>query len=528
MSSQATMRSTGDRGAMGGRSTWNAARTSAILMVMLSSVSAAQGTVASSRETSVASGGGWDEALLLSRAAARSLPIGIRPFSSAMLDSLVGSRPVKWIEPTSAWTALWFASQRPFDDLPGPVWRGRGFTVAASAGVAGRTGVLSWALRPIAFQSQNADYQAMTEQLPAGHVNPWWPGNIDRPRAFGPTAYGRIDAGESYVRVDVPWVGAGISNVAQTWGPARMLPLLLGSAAGGFPHVFMETARPLDVGAGHVHVRWMVGRLASSAFGPDHPGTRRRLAPGVVGSFMPRGLPGLEIGGARFFHLYDSASVRDGRTALLPFSGLLKSSLVNPDASDARQYNQLLSVFLRVAPPNAGIEVFGELLREDHAWDARDAFGEPDHATAYMIGLVASRGHGHFGIEASNGRMSHIDRVRDQAVVFTHSTIVEGHTHRGLPLGSASLPGGGAMRILYRRSHASRPWWVLSGVTRAAQNREGGSWSGRTSGWLTVGAGMEAPLARQRLRADVRLESGHGVVAGMNAVFGLTMLVTDW
>ena len=367
------------------------------------------------------------ERLLIDRYGRRaSVPIGVRPFGPLMLDSLfsfegvaVGEKKQARFRWAPSWSALWFNTQRANYEGAGPVWRGRGATVAASTGFTGRWALVSYALRPIAFWSANRPYTPSRTVKPLDFQDPWLAGFIDLPYRFGPGGYGRVDMGESYLRVDTRFLAVGLSNESQVWGPARRYPLVLGNNAGGFPHVFIETGTPRPIGIGRVHARWVAGRLASSSFGPAHVGTSTRMGIGAVGTFMPRGMDGLEIGASRFFHLYDSPVARDLESLSLPFSGLLKKYLRNPDAPGPGNYNQVASVFMRIAPRNSPAELYGEFYREDHSWDKRDLIGEPDHDSAYLIGLVrnwfnepAGNG-GTLTLEIANSRISHRTQYAD-------------------------------------------------------------------------------------------------------------------
>lgn len=472
--------------------------------------------------------GSHEELTLIDRCAAQArVPIGVRPFSVAVRDSLLetcGSAvETRIAHRAPVWGELKVNTARASMETQGPVWAGKGLTIAGSAGVLGRWRGISYSLRPIGFWSQNRAYSpSRTIAMSLSNFGDPWYGNIDRPYRFGPDSYGRVDVGESFLRADSKWFGVGVSHASQAWGPARLQPLIVGPNAGGFPHVFLETGLPVNVGLGRLAGRWIVGKLAASSFGPSHAGTSSRLAVGAVASLLPRGLDGLELGVTRFFHLYDTPDVRDFTSYALPFSELLKSRIGSIEAG-ARAYNQLASVFLRLAPRASGVEAYAEYSREDHSADLRDVLVETDHNSAFMVGLrrVQSKGgrNTRLTIEASNGRVSHLARVRPQASPYEHTPIVEGHTVRGSPIGSPSLTGGGALAALWERDTESHTWTVMAAITRRAQNVEGGTWNGVAAGQYTIAVGRVFERAGHRWNAGVAVQPGFGDVPGTNVGF---------
>jgi hypothetical protein len=464
------------------------------------------------------------------------MPVSIRPFSPLAIDALrkaCGTRgEPRGLRRSPAWLEVQGNTARAAS-ADGPVWAGRGATVSASAGWSVRWSALSAALRPLAFLTQNLSYSPSRTitRVEGEFADPWIP-VMDRPYRQGAGAYGRIDAGESYLRVDSRWVAVGLSTAGQAWGPARMNPLVLGTHAGGFPHAFVETGQPTRTPLGSLSARWVVGRLVSSsavAF-RDNPPADARIGVGAVATWLlPASLAqGLEVGGSRFFHVYDTPAARDMTTLTLPFSGILKSSLGDLEKDD-HAYNQLASIFARLAPLNAGVEVYGEYYREDHSVDLRDFAVEPDHSASYMVGLRRVwRGdtarQRMLTLEAVNGRISHLERVRSQSPPHTHSPMHEGHTLRGKPLASPMLAGGGGLLVELDLQRSEQRWVWTGGVTRYAQNAEGGTWNGDPTGFYTLGVMRERRLGVSRrwggrgmvVREELRIEPPFGDMRGTN------------
>ncbi len=484
-------------------------------------------------DTLAVTAGSRDEWRIIDAArAAHPIQIGVRPFGPLAIRRLAGDTTTHHralLSRTPAWSAFWYNTTRAYNENTGPVWIGRGATLAASAGVIGGWGLLSYSLRPVAFWAQNADYEP-SFALPRArgtYNNPYFTGRLDEPYRFGPRAYARGDWGESFVRVDTRWIAAGFSNGAQVWGPARIHPLVLSNNAGGFPHAFLETGTPQSIGIGTVTMRWMAGRLAPSGYGPDSGGGAR-MGIGAAGSFSPRGMAALELGATRFFHLYDSPAARDFSSLTLPFSGLLKQGLT-PDVHTVREYNQIASLFMRLAPQRSRLEVYGEYYRDDHAWDFRDLLGEPDHKSSYLVGMHRSWSDAmtrstSVTVEVVNSRMSHLKRVRTQQPPYLHQDLIEGHTLRGLVLGSPVMPGGGAVTVEVERGTPGRSWGAIAEVARAAQNEEGGTWNGERVGYYTLGVRRELLRGATRWFGELRMQPGYGDIPGTN--FSLALRAT--
>ncbi len=406
----------------------------------------------------------WSLRGLSPREVDRLLPGQAHPWSRRFAlrnDSASGFRAVL-LRPTAR---IAYNSGFPYGMNDGPVWAGRGVTAAARAGAALRAGPLSLRVEPVLFWAENRDFELM----PTGrsgrlaYADGSNPGSIDLPQRFGDGAYTRLDPGESTLRLDALGLAAGVSTAAQSWGPADDLPMLLGNNAGGFAHAFAGTSVPVRTPLGRVHGRVIWGRLEQSDYSVVEGPASLRYATGFVGVFSPRGIEGLEIGAARFFHVEWPANGVRELGLLKAFEGITKASLDETgQGSDNRSAddNQLASVFARWVVPTAGLEFYGEYGREDHNWDLLDLALEPDHQSGYTLGfrkvwrsdaarMVSVRG------EVQNTQPSHLARVRQEGPLYSHFALRQGHTHRGQLLASPFGYGGGGSVFA---ADVYRPW----------------------------------------------------------------------
>ena len=249
-------------------------------------------------------------------------------------------------------------------------------------------------------------------------------------------------------------------------------PYILGGNAPGFPHAFLGTSAPLPIWIGRVHGRVIWGELEQSAYSPVtgtsyyssllETGTKR-FASGAVGIFQPRGIDGLEIGVARFFHsLWPKEGIPRSYFSK-PFEAIFKVSLPStPPGFGANtdpgiEDNQLASAFARWVFPKSGFEAYGEYGREDHNWNRRDFIQEPDHSRTYGLGIrkIVSVDSSHltaFRAEMINYELPTLARNRGEGGIYIHGLLRQGHTNRGQLLGSdAGVGSGGGSLIAWDR-----------------------------------------------------------------------------
>jgi hypothetical protein len=368
---------------------------------------------------------------------------------------------------------LVYNSAFPYGRNDGALWAGRGVAASVQSGVSARYGPFSIQVAPVLYWVENRGFSLMENGEEGDYVfaHPIIPRAIDLPQRMGDQSFGRVDPGQSTVRIDVAGVAVAVSNAHQHWGPAVDHPILLGSNAPGFLHALLGTSTPVNVGVGRVHGRVLWGTLEQSEYSPVPPAGSRRFMTGMVGVFTPNLIPGLEIGAARFFHHLWPAEGLTPSVLTLPLVGLLKSSLeetgLGPDGQSDVD-NQLASVFARWVLPRSGVEAYVEYARIDHAWDLLDLLLEPDHAAGYLVGArkvwqTAGRGLVSARAEILNTQPSHLLRVRPRHPSwYNHSELRQGHTHRGQVLGSAAGFGGGgsvvAADYYFPRGRWSAEW----------------------------------------------------------------------
>lgn len=387
---------------------------------------------------------------------------------------------------------LRYNSAFPYGSNDGAVWAGRGLTSAVDLGFAFRVGPLSGTFNPIAFSAQNRAFTLQPNGIVgAPFLNGRLSTGVDLPQRFGTSAYSRVDPGESTLRLDLLGLTGGISTANMGWGPMENYPYLLGGNAPGFPHAFVGTSAPLPIWIGRVHGRVIWGELMQSDYSPVsgtsyyssmvQTGTKR-FASGVVGVFQPRGMDGLELGAARFFHSLWPKEGIPRSYFTKPFEALFKHGLVASAAFGAGADqgigdNELASVFARWEFPKSGFEAYGEYGREDHSWNSRDLIQEPDHSRTYGLGIrkVLSVDSTHltaFRAEMINYELPTLARNRGEGGIYGHSVIRQGHTNRGQLLGSDTGVGSGGGSVIAWDSYDRRGSTSIA-FTRTIREQDG-------------------------------------------------------
>jgi hypothetical protein len=206
------------------------------------------------------------------------------------------------------------------------------------------------------------------------------------------------------------------------------------------------------------------GRLTETDYTNIPDSASRRFTSGIVGTFEPSFMRGLEVGAGRMFEYIDRGKGFGWADLRKPFEAFLKEhvsndeGLPNNDSAD----NQLASIFARWVAPGNGFEAYGEFSRDDHNWNARDAILEPDHAAGYGLGM--RKAWRRAGGEITGVRMELLSfdpsiltiSNRGQNPKYVHHKTRQGHTERGQVLGAgfAAIDGGGSMIALERFGRA--------------------------------------------------------------------------
>ncbi len=358
-----------------------------------------------------------------------------------------------------------YTTHHPFSLNDGAMIPSRGLATLTSAGVFAKIGPLSIQFRPEHVYAQNRAFDGFPAEHSSAVWSEYWEmnANIDLPEQFGDGPHSRFNLGQSSVRLNFGPASLGISNENLWWGPGTRNSLLMSNTAPGFKHLTLNSTRPIRTPIGSFEFQLVAGRIDSSGYNlpvPDttNPGYKgyykdRRHADwvyfnGVVATWQPRWVKGLFLGATRSFQVYREdmgTSINSYLPVILPLS---KENEGNNEAEDARS-NQLASVFMRWFWQPARAEIYVEFGRDDHAWNFRDFFLEPEHSSAWLAGfrkLIPLKGlenqYIQVALELTHMENSRVGMMyRSSGPWYLHSQVKQGYTHQGQMLGAGIGPG---------------------------------------------------------------------------------------
>lgn len=329
----------------------------------------------------------------------------------------------------------------------GLLWAGRGLSTLISTGATARFGRFSAALEPEIAMQQNLEFPFVQVVGVSEYAYPWHSG-IDWPLRHGGESSTTIAAGQSYARVDFPWLDGGISTENLWWGPGMRNAIVLGNDAAGFPHVFVGSGEGWNSPVGRFNAEAVWGRLSESEYFDTISANDHRFFAGLNVVWSPRWSTGLSLGGARIFQTaYEPGSFSVGD--YFPFlQSPLKRDLATPEnPSGNNSDDQMISFFARYAPPSSGLEAYVEWARTDHSANMQDFYAEPDHSAAYTLGFQRVWG-GTSRWYRLRGELTDLNTVgalgRPLPDWYVHTDLTAGYTHRGKILGAHIGPGSDA------------------------------------------------------------------------------------
>ncbi len=340
----------------------------------------------------------------------------------------------------------------------GAAWYGRGMNTEFQGGFYIRSPYVTIDLRPHLIYQQNDDFLRprfvqridgeFTYQLTEYRTF------IDLPYRFGPDPYTTIDWGSSSIRAHYNSLEAGFSSEPLWWGPVNQYPLIMSNNAPGIRHFFFNSRRPISIPYfGKLSFRWVLGYPQESDYYTGENAGTTRFINAINIAYQPSLFENLTVGATRVFHIYEENGFSIDQVSVI-LGPIRKVRLMRLEGSDEDRQtrNQAISVYAHLRLPEANAEIYAEFFREDHSFNFRDFFNEPQHNSGYAFGFQKIM----FGpladfyklnLEFTNLTVTQIQQVRPQAIYYTHTRIQQGHTNRGQLLGAAIAPGSNSQYL---------------------------------------------------------------------------------
>jgi len=351
-----------------------------------------------------------------------------------------------------------YNGHHPYGWADGSMVPSKGFQRFFSGGVYARAGLLEVQFRPEWVNAQNKPYQNP----------PFRSESIDNPDRMGQGAYRRRFLGQSYVKINVLKYTVGYSTENIWWGAGQKNAIVMSNNAPGFGHFTIHTNQPLKTRWGTIEGQMVGGKLKPSGF--KYPtryvgGTWPPIAGdvvvdsaapeyygyfnGMMGTFQPKWLPGLFLGVTRIVQSTGTPESFKSYFTLLGLSA--NGENTGSGSATGVNRNQIVSVSMRYLFVKSHAEFYGELGREDWAWDFEDFMTRPAATTAWMVGFrklqEASKKGALFQIMAEVTKIqAPMDSYTQQSSTpgysfYTNGGVRHGWTNSGQVLGAGIGPG---------------------------------------------------------------------------------------
>ena len=351
-----------------------------------------------------------------------------------------------------------YNGHHPYGWADGSMVPSKGFQRFFSGGVYARAGLLEVQFRPEWVNAQNKPYQNP----------PFRSESIDNPDRMGQGAYRRRFLGQSYVKINVLKYTVGYSTENIWWGAGQKNAIVMSNNAPGFGHFTIHTNQPLKTRWGTIEGQMVGGKLKPSGF--KYPtryvgGTWPPIAGdvvvdsaapeyygyfnGMMGTFQPKWLPGLFLGVTRIVQSTGTPESFKSYFTLLGLSA--NGENTGSGSATGVNRNQIVSVSMRYLFVKSHAEFYGELGREDWAWDFEDFMTRPAATTAWMVGFrklqEASKKGALFQIMTEVTKIqAPMDSYTQQSSTpgysfYTNGGVRHGWTNSGQVLGAGIGPG---------------------------------------------------------------------------------------
>lgn len=347
----------------------------------------------------------------------------------------------------------------------GSMIRSRGLQNYFSAGIYAEIGPLTIQLKPEFVWAQNKDYDGFP-LWPRHYESTWqtrymWFNTIDQPERYGSSNYAQVTPGQSSIRLNQWGLSLGLSTENIWWGPAIRNSIMMSNNAQGFPHITLNTQRPIKTPIGSFEGQIVTGKLEASGYKPPASSVpfrgRIQYIPkpndwryfqALSFSYSPKWIKGLSLGVTRWIQQY--SEVAKATNDYFPaFSNLFRENDNNVTRTEIDR-DQAASIFGRWIWFDSNAEFYFEFAKNDAAINIRDLMVDTDHSRALTVGInklfptVQKNVYWQFNFEWTQMSQTESRLLRNSFSWYIHSRVRDGYTNNGEILGSGLGPGGNA------------------------------------------------------------------------------------
>jgi hypothetical protein len=297
-----------------------------------------------------------------------------------------------------------FDDKRPKDLAEFGMIPARGLQSFFSTGFKFNYSIINLQFLPEFVYAQNLPFSGFKDVFPSQVISDrflyWNVGDI--PERFGNKSYKKFLWGQSSLGLRAGSFELGIGTKNLWWGPGQWNSLIFSYNGPGFPHLSLNTLKPVKTFIGSFSSQILIGRLESSNQKPSQIdklnsfyftplNTDWRYINALMLSYSPKWISGLSFGFARSFQYYNSDKPNDLKGWLPILEPMAKEKLFSNGNSvvyDNRKQSQQISISGIYKIKKAKAEIYFEFGRRDHALNWREFILNPEHARAYQFGFI--------------------------------------------------------------------------------------------------------------------------------------------
>lgn len=358
-------------------------------------------------------------------------------------------------------------TDHPFGWNDGAMIPSRGYQLYASGGVSVQYGPLHIDIYPEIVWGQNTLFDTLSLTYFNSYKVYVYYGlminSIDNPIRFGKSSYYNLSWGQSAVSLSFKSMSVSVSTKNLWWGPGIVNSLIMSNNAPGFPHLSLNTIKPIKTPIGNFEGQIIAGLLKNSGITPFDPNVYYNGLPvyipkagnetylnGIIITYQPKWIKGLFLGLTRVYNQFTKDAEKNHDYFPI-FGNLFRSK--DRIFDDLLRRDQLASVFFRYVFTKSHAEVYAEYGREDASYNLRDFLMTPQHSRAFIVG-----GQKLFSLKKQSqsilvqAEITQLQQAadyisRDSGPWYLHSQVTQGYTYKGKILGAGIGPGSNCRNI---------------------------------------------------------------------------------